>query len=112
MRLFYPNGDAPDVIYRRTPRLPTSLVGVAKKPILVRFPACHHSRAAKLVLDHMFYRSNVHILVLHYAMQVHALLANKWARYKAVFVVDKKSPSVVLILTMSTVGAAAKSVEK
>jgi hypothetical protein len=85
---------------------------VAKKLILFRFLAYHRSRAVKLVLDHMFYRSNVHTLVLHYAMQVHALLANKWAPYKAVFAVGKKSPSVVLILTMSTVGAAAKFVAK
>lgn len=108
----HPNGDAPDVIYHRTPHLPASLAGVAKKLILARFLACHRSHVAKLALDHMFYRSNVHTLVLHYAMQAHVHLVNKWARHKVVFAVDKKSPSVVLILTMSTVGAVVKFVAK
>jgi hypothetical protein len=112
MRLLHRNGDAPDVIYRRTPHRPVSLVGVAKKLILAHFLACHHSRAAKLALDHMFYRSNVHTLVLHYAMPAHVHLVNKWVRHKVVFAVDKKSPSVVLILIMSTVGAVVKSVAK
>jgi len=110
--LLHPNGDVPDVIYHRTPHLPASLAGAAKKPILARFLACHRSRAAKLALDHTFCRSNVHTLVLRYAMQAHVLLANKWARHKVVFAVGRKSQSVVLIQIMGTVGAVVESAAK